>query len=307
MEPNETSAGAPNEQNDATMQNDSNMTAETPSVDVAVGAEAIVASEEIAESAKMPKDDVGGGMMASGAEPKKNGKGMVIGMILFALLAVGGIGFGVWAMMDGNNQKSQVEKQLNAQIDSLKQQNDELTEKLSEENKKDDVIVNIDTDGNTNPVIESGSSDLSYMVAFNSTNIGFDTVRSLHIDVKDGAVESCEVSYSNANEGGLVDVCEIAGLNGKIYKVIEFGRGQDKGMNKIGFIMEDGSVQYLSLSDAIEGKNYAIQGSLKIDGFVRDAVRIQVADLEHGVGGYFSTMFVLGDGSMVELNDSMMN
>ncbi len=150
MEPNETSAGMPSEQNDATMQNDSNMTAETPSVDVAVGAEAIVASEEIAESGKTLKDDTVGGMMAGGAEPKKNGKGMLIGMILFALLAAGGIGFGVWAMMDGNSQT----KTLNDQIGDLKKTNSELMEKLSRQEEKpvvdNEVIIDADTSTKVN-------------------------------------------------------------------------------------------------------------------------------------------------------------
>ncbi len=67
-----------------------------------------------------PKDDV-----VFADKPKSNG--MLLGMILLGILAVGGIGFGAWAMMDGNAQK----EVLNTQIDALKQQNDELQEKLS--------------------------------------------------------------------------------------------------------------------------------------------------------------------------------
>ena len=59
--------------------------------------------------------------------PKKSGKGMIFGLVLCAILAVGGIGFGVWAMMDGNTQKNS----LNEQISALKAQNNELQEKLS--------------------------------------------------------------------------------------------------------------------------------------------------------------------------------
>ncbi|MBR3132390.1 hypothetical protein IKG33_03210 [Candidatus Saccharibacteria bacterium] len=58
-------------------------------------------------------------------KPKKSG-GMILGMVLFAILAAGGIGFGVWAMMDGNAQK----EQLNEQINTLKTQNNELMDKL---------------------------------------------------------------------------------------------------------------------------------------------------------------------------------
>ena len=57
-----------------------------------------------------------------GAPVKKSGKGMVLGMIIFAILAIGGIGFGVWAMMDGNTQKTNLEKQ----ISDLRTQNNQL-------------------------------------------------------------------------------------------------------------------------------------------------------------------------------------
>lgn len=42
----------------------------------------------------------------------KRSKGMVAGMIILALLAIGGIGFGVWAMMDGNQKVAELNKQL---------------------------------------------------------------------------------------------------------------------------------------------------------------------------------------------------
>lgn len=50
--------------------------------------------------------------------PRKSGKGMMIGMICFALLAASGIAFGVWAMLDGN----QKAEKLNAQITELNNQ-----------------------------------------------------------------------------------------------------------------------------------------------------------------------------------------
>lgn len=59
-------------------------------------------------------------------KPKKN-MAMIFGMVLLGILAVGGIAFGVWAMMDGNAQKAE----LNAQIDSLKQKNDALDEQVN--------------------------------------------------------------------------------------------------------------------------------------------------------------------------------
>ena len=70
----------------------------------------------------------------------KGGKktGWIIGLVLMALIAAGGVGFGVWAWMDGNTQKDA----LNEQISSLKQQNNSLQEQLN----NGDTIINIDTD-----------------------------------------------------------------------------------------------------------------------------------------------------------------
>lgn len=67
-----------------------------------------------------PKDDV-----VFADKPKSNG--MLLGMILLGILAVGGIGFGVWTMMDGDSQK----EALNIQVDTLKQQVNELQEKTN--------------------------------------------------------------------------------------------------------------------------------------------------------------------------------
>lgn len=83
-------------------------------------------------------------MMTQGVSAKKKGKGAILGMILLGILAVGGISFGVWEMLDANTQK----EQLNSQISTLKQQNNELQGKLSEATSTSttDIDVSIDTE-----------------------------------------------------------------------------------------------------------------------------------------------------------------
>ena len=53
---------------------------------------------------------------------------MLIGMIMCAVLAAGGISFGVWTVVDGNTQKDN----LNKQISTLKAQNSELIGQIVE-------------------------------------------------------------------------------------------------------------------------------------------------------------------------------
>ena len=60
-------------------------------------------------------------------KPKKN-MGVILTIVLLALLAAGGIGFGVWAMMDGNSQVAKKDEQISA----LKKQNSELQDKVTE-------------------------------------------------------------------------------------------------------------------------------------------------------------------------------
>ena len=79
-------------------------------------------------------------------KPEKS-HGMLYGMILLAILAAGGIGFGVWAMLDGNAQKAKRDdqiKELNNRISLLEQEKDELesqVESLSGPGNSDDVSV----------------------------------------------------------------------------------------------------------------------------------------------------------------------
>lgn len=72
------------------------------------------------------------------APEKKSGKGMLLGLIFCLILAAGGIGFGVWTMMDSNTQKTNYEKQisnLNSQISALQEQ----AAKGDDEDKGDDT------------------------------------------------------------------------------------------------------------------------------------------------------------------------
>lgn len=75
----------------------------------------------------------------------KGGKktGWILAVVLLLIVAIGGVGFGVWAMMDGNTQKDA----LNSQISALKQQNNDLQEQI-EEMAENNNATNGSGDGN---------------------------------------------------------------------------------------------------------------------------------------------------------------
>ena len=96
-------------------------------------------------------DTSGGAMPVSGGndvvfqdKPKKS-HGMLYGMILLAILAAGGIGFGVWAMMDGNSRAQKKDEQ----ISQLQSQLSDLSNQIAEANNetKDEADDVVDTDG----------------------------------------------------------------------------------------------------------------------------------------------------------------
>ena len=86
-------------------------------------------------------------------KPKKN-HGMLYGMILLAILAAGGIGFGVWAMMDGNSRAQKKDEQI-LQLQS------QLAEK-SEVVIEDDTTV-VDDEGGDSATSTSVANTADYI------------------------------------------------------------------------------------------------------------------------------------------------
>lgn len=93
--------------------------------------------------AKAPEPTFDNGPSIVGKKDKKTA--WILAIVLLLIIAAGGVGFGVWAYMDGNTQR----EQLNAQISSLTQQNSELQEKIEDLSKKkgdEDTSVEISYD-----------------------------------------------------------------------------------------------------------------------------------------------------------------
>lgn len=70
--------------------------------------------------------------MQSAPAPKKKSSATVLSIVLLLIIALGGIGFGVWAFMDKNEQ---VDK-LNKQLASVRAENSELVTKVAELEEK---------------------------------------------------------------------------------------------------------------------------------------------------------------------------
>ena len=86
-------------------------------------------------------------------KPKKS-HGMLYGMVLLAILAIGGIAFGVWEMMDGNSQVAEKDKQIA-----------ELRGQLAEKNQTvvEDNTTVVDVETGDNAEASNDASDYIYV------------------------------------------------------------------------------------------------------------------------------------------------
>lgn len=236
----------------------------------------------------MEQNTDAGAPMTSAVENKQKsgGNGLKIATAIACVVAVCGIGFGVFSVIDSSNKSQEISK--------LKIENDNL-----KGNKED----NISTENVfQNPIIKS--EVLNGATLFEEFMIETDDEYRLYIGVKDGKINSCYIGYDVYSSQ-----CEIAGLNGNIYKMIEFNRGLDSSSTYIGFIMEDSTMNYFAFgcdNGCFNVANYTnfTANRLKIDGFVVDGLSIHVP--EENYGGYPSTVFVLDDGSYLQFSESML-
>lgn len=231
----------------------------------------------------------------------KNKTGMIIGMVACIVLAIGGVGFGVYGMMQKSNHTSDMKveiKNADGQITALE------TDKISISDDKKTITI-ADTNVETKNPIISAKSPLIYQLSFTSGVFSTGTTStSVDISVRDGEIIYCQLYSGSYDNRRASKECAVNGLSGKIYKVLEAGEGHDPYDDKIIFILEDGSVDFFPLSDIANSSNLKIKGKAKINGFVTDAIRISVAEKGYAGGGS-STVFILSDGSIARYDETM--
>ena len=222
-------------------------------------------------------------------------------IIFLIIFAIGGLGFGgyeLWQNMQKENQISDLREQLN-------NQQDDKTEQLD-----GDSIANY-----KNPVIESSNSNETYRLWFETSRYftGEDSnFKTMQIGIENGAIYTCKIyvhslSDDQTNGGRQESDCNITGVVGEIYDIIEFGEGQDNENSNIGFIMVDGSVEYFPFIESMKNNSFDASKKLHIDGYVVDAKQITVGSTDSSaVGGYGSTAFILDNGKFVKYEDSML-
>ena len=241
---------------------------------------------------------------------QNDGKGWKIVTVIASVVAVCGIGFGVYGMIQSSQKDNQI-SDLRVQVEDSDGKITTLETEKIETTTNDETVVTISDSimGYRNRILVSSDSSMVYTTNFDSsTYLPNNSV--LSIALADGVITDCligiktdtGIAYRDPEGEGK---CTINGIDKKIYKVVEFGRGQDYSYFNVGFIMEDGTVQYFSLEDALGGSNFSAEKVLKIDGYVINTVDVNATSRVSG-HGYRQTVFVLNDGSFVDFDESML-
>ena len=256
-------------------------------------------SAKIAEVASEPMQN----------DERKMSKKQIIGMVILSLVAIGGVLFGIYGMSSQNEQIAE----LTVKVKDAEGKATQLeTEKITITDADGGVTEITDSvPVRQNPIIKSVNSDEEYSFSYNSTIDTDSNIDYISIRIKDGEISGCSVGhkeYTGVNGGYTVkdlSECDVTGLNGKIYKVVGFWAGQMKMNENIGFIMQDGTVQYFDFNNAVANNDFSVK-KLNIDGFVVDALDMGVGSTGSSAGGYVATVFVLSDGSNVKYTESML-
>ncbi len=167
-----------------------------------------------------------------------------------------------------------------------------------------------------NPIIKASNPNEHYSVGFTSAIFRSNGKEyTLDIGIENGKIATCTVFTDIQNVGDYGTTkrkdrdCQISGLSGEIYKIVEVGEGHEASGDIAAFIMEDGTVQYLKLQEAFDNMDFNIKDKINIDGFVTDIFNIGAGfydDNGEFLGSGGSTVFILRDGTYLKYDPSSM-
>lgn len=240
------------------------------------------------------------------AAPKKN-TGLIVGMVLCALLGIGGLSFGIFSMINAQQKTPEIAdldiKYTTKEGETVKIDTDKI--EVSEDKK----TIKIDESAikRFNPIINSTTTE-RYGISYNTSFYASDgTPKSIRIYVNNGVISNCDI-YAIEPASTHLKECKINGISGKIYKIATIHEGHDADDDSVAFILEDGTVDYLPLNGVFESSSEeTIKGKVNISGFVTDIFWIGVSSTDpEAIGGGTSSVFVLSNGTFVKYNKDTM-
>jgi len=199
-------------------------------------------------------------------EAKKSKRGL-IAMIVLAMIALGGVGFGIYGLVAGSSRVAELEKQLAEKDETISEleQNDDGNEGTANDLAQRLLITTPEQliGGDGKPVeVELRASFGSSVQITLSKQIGGE------MELFDGSKINKEPSLRGRISGNFAgddknEEFEVTGIDaGKVVDVFISGFGNGTGYETAFFLMEDGTVEYIPLVKAYEEKNYQSYGKL---------------------------------------------
>lgn len=224
-------------------------------------------------------------------KPAKLGnKAIIIAMIFAVIVALGGIGFGIFQMNAVSKKDSEI-KNLKTQIANL-------ANVSSEEASPADSITSL-------PIIKSDDSTTPYSITFSSVGTKSDgSLVTIATTIKEGKIASCQMQTKTAaGETSDWETCTIKGLDdADIYKGIQVMQGQAVSDMPILFLMTNGTVRYVLPSEFYETKEVTVKNEVETISPVTDIVTISAGE---GAGSGADTVLVLSDGTIAKYDQSL--
>ncbi len=238
-----------------------------------------------------------GMMMDAAAGAGKTGKGMMVGMIACAVLAVGGIGFGDYEMTQAHSAKQQISdlkveiKNTDGSTTTLETDKIEVKEDTKTVTITDTAAIGLQGFDPSKALNWTGDAEQLNNVHFaHQTMAGYGTIGSDGKSIVFSSIaRNLYPELPNANSNPT-----ISSLGGKIVDFYVGGFGQGTGYETLFMILEDGSVEYVPLYYAIKNNDYAAH---KADG-VSGVVRFSASAFPYGV----RTIGIKADGSWYDMH-----
>ena len=243
---------------------------------------------------------------------QKSGNGLKIATAIACIVAVCGIGFGVYGMMQSSQKDSQI-SDLKTQVDFNKERNaSDIDEGLL-------ITTTIAPEAKSqNPIFPATTSEGDYVQTYTITKSfhihDYDTSKnySLRFGLRDGNIVGCELYFEESSvKSVLQHECNISGISGKIYKVGYLAHGQ-MGNPPIVLVMQDGTVRYFQSDDALKTVDISTE-QLNVNGFVTDVFdeigvfsKRKDAGENEGGSGYVTSALLYSDGKY-EVYESLFN
>ena len=243
-------------------------------------------------------------------QPQKSNAGLIAGMVVCLLLAVGGVGFGIFSTVNGGSSTKASDYKFNLVDKDGK--TTELKTDTIEISENDKTITIKDQNGvKVNPVIMSTDDTTLRITASSSVfhNMADSKNYMFQVEIENGKISKCYIGeaayihgwgWAKGNETNQ-STCTMENISGNISKVAyaAFGHAADAGA--MVFMLEDGTAQTFSYTNDENIKTAVTDKKIKTtklsyDGYITDIINVHESE-PNGVGGGAGSVIYFSDGT----------